>query len=148
MRGACVDKYVKSVILKSSTFYIMNNHSISFYSRLKLVMVSLIFLNKPRRANFKCWDFVRRVMQIARVAKSKTFINIDEHQKDRPPFGSLIFLLEKGVTNKKWSHVGIALPFGYFIHMSYYWGEKVTITPLKKIWDRYDLVIKTTKTLQ
>ncbi len=87
-------------------------------------------------------------MKVARVTKRDTFINIQNHQKNNPPFGSILFILEKGVTNKKWSHVGIALPFGYFIHMSYYWGEKVTITPLKKIWDKYDLVVKTSKTLR
>jgi hypothetical protein len=113
--------------------------NLTLWERIRVTFISLLFLNTPRRPNFKCGHFVKHVFKTARIAPWVKWKNISENQKTSPPFGECIFLLEKSITTKLWSHVGIALPFGYMIHMSYYWGCKVTITHLSEIWKRYDL---------
>jgi hypothetical protein len=115
------------------------NNTLSFFERVRIVFISLLFLGTRRSPTFKCFDFVKYVFRAARIREHDSFVNIDPGHRNHPPAGTVIFLLEKGVRRKKWSHVGIALPFGYMIHMSYYWGKKVTITSLREIWNRYEL---------
>jgi len=117
----------------------MNNNNLSFFQRLRIILVSFLFLGTSRRSDFKCFDFVKKVFKIAKIPECDNFVNISAEQKENPPFGIPIFLLEKRSSNKRWSHVGIAIPFGYLLHMSLYWGKKVTITPLAEIWKRYNL---------
>ena len=117
------------------------NTELSYIQRVRIVFISLLFLGTPRKPDFKCWQFVHHVYRTARIPRCDAFKNIPAEQKNRPPFGEAIFLLEKGVHRKRWSHVVIALPRGYVIHMSYYWGEKVTISKLELIWKHYDLAV-------
>lgn len=117
------------------------NNSLTRFERIRIVLVALLFINTPRTESFNCWAFVRHVFRLARIKECKYFKNISKKEAENPPFGEVIFLLEKGVRNKRWSHVVITLPFGYVVHMSYYWGMKVTITPLSEIWDLYNLSI-------
>ena len=113
--------------------------SLTLPDRIRITEIAASFLGTPRRSDFKCIEFVREVYRRAGINRYSDFQNITLDQKAKPPFGETITLLEKGVTNKRWSHIVIAFPFNQAIHMSYYWGEKVTLTPWEVIWERYDL---------
>ena len=113
--------------------------NLTLFQRIRIVIIALLFLGIERRNNFKCSQYVYLVYRLAHIPVWSRFKNITSEQKNNPPFGEAIFLLEKGIKGKRWSHVVIALPFGFVIHLSYYWGKKVVITHLQKIWERYDL---------
>jgi len=114
-------------------------NKLSLLQRIRVVIIALLFLGTKRREDFKCSQYVNLVYRLARIPVWSRFKNITHDQKNNPPFGEAVFLLEHGIRGKRWSHVVIALPFGFVIHLSYYWGKKVVITHLQKIWEKYDL---------
>ena len=119
--------------------FLEDMNKLTLFQRIRVVIIALFFLGTKRRDDFKCSQYVNKIYRLARIPVWSHFKNINPDQKNNPPFGEAIFLLEKGIRSKRWSHVAIALPFGFVIHLSYYWGEKVVITNLQKIWERYDL---------
>lgn len=113
--------------------------SLSFFQRLRIVLLALLSIGIPRRPDYKCSQFVKHMYRLARIPRKEKILPFLSRKLEELRFGDCIFLRERIRTPKKWTHVGIMLPFGYMIHMSYYWGECVTITPLSEIFKRYDL---------
>lgn len=111
---------------------------LTLVQRMKIVLFSITFLGRKREKNFKCCDFVKAVYKKASIPK----LDNEEYLKTvDTSFGYAIFLKAKQSKKKShWSHVVISLPFGYVIHNSYQWGEKVTITSLEKIHEKYNIV--------
>jgi len=105
------------------------------------------FEGRMRAPDFKCIDFVRIVYRAVGITIPRlgpwcppSDFNIGEEELADPPVGHLMFLKDRTDprTESAWTHTVIIVPGRKCVHCSLFLGEKVVITPLEELWQRYD----------
>lgn len=120
---------------------------LTFGEKSVIIKAAVERLGKQRDSNYCCVGFVREVYGIANIyvgllwgMENPVELNIHPSLKANPPVGHLMFLRWKKARNERvWTHVVIVFPFDRVIHCSEFWGNKVVVTPMEKIWKTYTL---------
>jgi len=115
----------------------------------RVVHVANSYVNTPYSNNFRCVDFVRRVytevgivIPLLKNQPPPIELNIKIEELDNPPVGHLMFLRDRSDPRKYriWTHVVIISENNTCIHCSIFYGNKVTVTKLPDIFQRYEFV--------
>lgn len=113
----------------------------------KILDAAWSLLGRPYADDFQCVDFVRAVYASADITIPRLTsgsppedFNIRKADLRNPPAGYIMFLKDRCDPRKErlWTHLVIILPLRTCIHCSLFYGEKVVITPLAEIFERYD----------
>ena len=114
---------------------------------IKIINKAASYLDRPYKKGFACLDFLRLVyravgIEIPRLWSGEPppqWININSEEAVNPPIGHIMFLRRRETkTTRYWTHVIIILSERECIHCSYYFGGKVCISLLEKIFALYD----------
>jgi hypothetical protein len=114
-----------------------------------IVSEALAYLDRSYEEGFTCLDFARTIYKTIGIEIPKLWageppprwFNVDSEELAEPPIGHIVFLRRKQTKAERcWTHVVIVLPERRCIHCSHFFGGKVCISSLEKVFALYDFV--------
>lgn len=115
----------------------------------RIVSVALAHLGLKRTETFKCHHFVFRVFDRVSITlplvpgeslPDTLRVSRQAIENGRIPLGHPIFFIDTREQEQPWHHVGILLSDQRLVHNTHHFGKRVAVTPLSKMWRRYQLI--------